>query len=400
MQHFQVVVVGAGPSGAVAAIDLKQKNMQVALVDKADFPRDKICGDGMPLKTIRLLEELGFTEAQLFEKGFHIKGMVVYSPQGYQTPLGGLTGSSASKSGCIPRKYFDALLFRKAQQMADKTFNGWRLQKLIRHNAHWMLILKNTQNSTETRISADLVIGADGAYSQVARDARLLQEDRSQTYDGMRLYYLGEHFEPLVHIFYDARLLPGYLWIFPVSRQVVNVGLMIKRKKGKPISALFNEVLESNELVKNILKNARPLNTAQGALLPLGSIPGERISDAVILIGDAAAFINPLTGGGIYNGILSARQAASVAASAFERGDFSKQSLSAYENWWRRELLPGFEYAAWLQKKMATERFAKRFLRKTAHNRYYARFFFLLYGRSLPKHRLLNPLFWLRVFTG
>lgn len=400
MLHFKVVVVGAGPAGSTAALYLKKANIQTALIDKANFPRDKACGDGMPMKIVNLLEELGFREDELFSAGYKIKGMVVYSPQGNETRLGDPQDSGESKNGCIPRAHFDNLLFQKARRAADKTFAGYRLNNLRRERDKWYLDLKERQSSETLSLSADVVIGADGAHSLVAARAGLLQSDRSQTFDGLRRYYTGPDFEPMVHIFYDRRLLPGYLWIFPVAKNRVNVGLMTRRSKDRNLQRLFDEVLKDNMQVRKILRGARPDSPLRGALLALGNMPGERIADGLLLIGDAAAFINPVTGGGIYSAILSSREAARVAGKALSGGSVQKKDLQAYEDWWRKNILPGFLYAAWLKRRFESQRFTRWFLKKTARNRLFRNFFFMLYGRSLPKHSLINPLFWLRVFLA
>lgn len=399
MQHFKVAIVGAGPAGSAATLYLKKEGIDCALIDKAKFPRDKACGDGMPMKTVTLLQELGFSEQELFRQGYQIKGMAVYSPQGYKTQIGGVD-QKGTKSGCIPRLYFDNLLFQKAQAAAQKCFSGFRLVNMKRESEKWLLTLNNLQKNERLLISADVVIGADGAHSLVGRKAGLLQENRSQVFDGLRRYYKGGPFAPVVHIIYDRKLLPGYLWIFPVAADRVNVGIMTRRRKEQNLRQIFTDVMENNEQVKKILKGVTADGPLRGALLPLGNIPGERIADGVLLTGDAAAFINPVTGGGIYAAILSAREAARIITVALESGNVQKEALMGYENWWRHEILPGFEYAARLKKKLQSERFASWFLRKSSHNRLYRNFFFMLYGRSLPKRSLLNPLFWMKVILA
>ena len=399
MQHFKVAIVGAGPAGSAAALYLKKEGIDCALIDKACFPRDKACGDGIPMKTVHLLEELGFSEREIFARGYKIKGMAVYSPLGDKTQIGGVDEAD-TKSGCIPRIDFDNLLFQKARAAAKQSFCGFRLKNMQRRDGRWHLSLYNSREKERLDISADVLIGADGAHSVVARQAGLLQEDRVHSFDGLRRYYSGGPFEPVVHIIYDRRLLPGYLWIFPVSEQRVNVGLMTLRKKGQNLQIILEDVLKNNARVKEILGEARAEGPARGALLPLGSIPGERISDGLLLTGDAAAFINPVTGGGIYTAILSAREASRVVSRALPAGRTQKENLKDYEYWWRKEILPGFEYGARLKKRLQSERFAAWFLRKASRNRLYRNFFFLLYGRSLPRRTLLNPLFWVKVILA
>lgn len=399
--HYQVVIVGAGPAGSAAAIQFKQKKIRTALIDKAVFPRDKVCGDGIPLKTFKLLSELGFSEAELFRGGRLIKRMYVYSPAGDKTIIGGLQPDAGTKSGCIPRFFFDNMLFQKAAGMADAAFIGYKLILFNREGDCWRLTIKNAVSGEEKHLSADLLIGADGGNSMVARQSGLLAPDEKYRFDGLRIYYTGKKFEPAVHLFYDKLTLPGYVWIFPVAEERANVGIMINRRhkheSGKTIRQIFEEVLATNLQIREVLDGAQPMDKTRGAPLPLGVTRGERIADGLLLIGDAAAFINPISGGGIYFALLSAKMAAECGFAAFNAGGVSKNNLLPYEHWWRKSILPGFLYSDHLKKWFGSERFVNWFLRNTSRNRAFANFFIMVYGQPLAKFTFLNPLFWMRI---
>ncbi len=398
----QVAVVGAGPAGAAAAIHLKRRHLRVALIDKAAFPRDKVCGDGIPLKTFHLLQELGFDEQVLFSNGYKINHLHVYAPDHRKVSYGKLKPDASTKSGCIPRLYFDDVLFQKAKSMADAVLLRHKVLDIGLEKGRRIIRIKNLQNGQIKKIVCDLVIAADGSKSLIAHKIGLLNNSSTHFFDGLRLYYEGGRFEPAIHLFYDKRTLPGYVWIFPVSKTKANVGIMIDKRTAKRnkknIREIFLEVLETNPAVKNVLKNSRPFDKIKGAPLALGTLPGRRIAEGLILIGDAAAFINPITGGGIYYGILSAKQAVEVGSRAIEKQDMSLNALMPYEKWWRKEILPGFVYSQWLKKRFASERFSAWFLSLAARFRPFANFFIFVYGRPLPKGVFWNPLFWLKVF--
>ncbi len=399
---FPVVIVGAGPAGSAAAIYFQREGVAPLLVDRARFPRDKVCGDGIPLKTFNLLTDLGFDETELFQHGYRIRQLNLYSPDHKLTRFGNLKPDASTKSGCIPRYVFDQLLFERARQAADAVWQEHRFLSYERQENGELLVTFQDLTTGDTRfVRTRLLIGADGGKSRVAQVAGLLTKNRDYRFDGLRQYFRGKPFEPTVYLIYDERTLPGYVWIFPVAEDRANVGIMtdrsVRQRYGKTIREVFQEVLATNPVVQEILDGAEPEGDIRGAPLPLGSLPGPRTTDGVMLIGDAAAFINPITGGGIYFAILSARHAARIGAAAVKQGNTSRQALAAYERWWRQTILPGFEYAEKMRHYFRNTRLVRWFLNKSSQYRVVANFFFAIYGRPLPRRVFWNPLFWLKI---
>ncbi|RMH61309.1 MAG: NAD(P)/FAD-dependent oxidoreductase [Calditrichaeota bacterium] len=403
--NVDVAIVGAGPAGSAAALSCHKHGLSVALIDKAVFPRDKVCGDGIPLKTFKLLEELGFNEQDLFKDGFKINRLKVYGPDHHVTTYGGLTPDASTKSGCIPRKAFDNALYRRAAAICRYNLTGYKLEAIENGANIQTLRVRSLKTKSEQTVVARAVIAADGANSYTARLLKLLKRDQAHHFDGLRWYFKGKRFDSSVHLFYDKRTLPGYVWVFPVARDMANVGIMINKKHkkntGATIRDIFIDVLESNPRLKAVLNGAEPLDEIKGAPLPLGTLPGSRITDGVVLVGDAAAFINPVTGGGIYFAILSAMKAADILAELLGKNvPVSKQNLQQYEHWWRQTIFPGFFYSDRLKKKLDSERFARLFFWLSSRFKPVANYFIMVYGRPLPKGALRHPFFWLRVLMG
>ena len=399
--HYQVAIVGAGPAGAAAAIYCKKYNLEVLLIDKKNFPRDKTCGDGIPLKTFSLLEELGLDREDLIKGGYKIQQMNVYSPDNSQISYGDVDSDTGTKSGCIPRMFFDNVLFEKASSITDKVLTGYKVTGVSSAGKRRKIKLRQISGNEEIEIEADLIIAADGAKSTVANKIGMLASDNDHYFDGLRVYYEGGSFDPALHIFYDHRTLPGYIWIFPISKDRANVGIMMNKRinlqEGENIRKTFLEVLDTNPVISEILKEAKPAGKIEGAPLPLGTLPGPRIADNIIFIGDAAAFIHPITGGGIYYGILSAKYAAKYGVQAIYDGDLSAKSLKNYEKWWRKEILPGFQYAHYLKRLFNSEKFLNWYINKAVNRRSLYNLFLMVYGSPLPKYIFWNPKFWFRV---
>ncbi len=400
--NVDVAIIGAGPAGSTAALSCHKHGLSVALVDKAEFPRDKVCGDGIPLKTFKLLEQLGFNEDELFTKGYKINRLKVYGPEHQVTEYGSLTADASTKSGCIPRYEFDNALFLKAEAISDFVFTGHKLTSLQNGTDVQKIEIQELKSGDVRNIEARLILAADGANSYCARLLNLAKRDQAHHFDGLRWYFKGKKFDSIVHLFYDSRTLPGYVWVFPVADDMANVGIMINKKykksDGKNIRDIFLDVLNTNPGLKKLLDGAEPVGNIKGAPLPLGTLPGSRITDGAVLIGDAAAFINPVTGGGIYFAILSAMKAADIAVGLIGENQLAtKKNLSGYEKWWRKTILPGFVYSEWLKNKFESEKFASRFFRWSSRYKPVANFFIMVYGRPLPEKAFKKPWFWLKV---
>ena len=402
--EYQIAVVGAGPAGSVATICCKKNDLKVVLIDKAEFPRDKVCGDGIPLKTFNLLQKLGFNEVDLFQDGYKISQLKVYSPEYKTIVFGNMKADASTKSGCIPRKDFDNKLFKKAADSADKVLTGHKVINIENLADKKKITLKQISNGELKEVIVNAVIAADGANSVIAKMTGLLKRDEEHYFDGLRWYYEGKKFDSAVHLFYDKHTLPGYVWVFPVAEDRANVGIMINKKykesSGRTIKDIFIDVLENNTNLKEVLHGAHPIDNIKGAPLPLGTLPGSRITDGIILVGDAAAFINPVTGGGIYFAVLSAMKAVDVLKKAITQADVSVHGIKEYEQWWQNEILPGFQYSALLKKWFDSEKFTTWFLNTASWFKPFANFFIMVYGRPLPKKTFLNPLFWIKVIIG
>ncbi len=396
LQNKTVAVVGAGPAGSAAAIRCAILGCRVLLIDKERFPRDKACGDGIPAKVLKLLSALHIPQKEVAALGFPIYGMTLHGPSAQEINLGSPQASARASSFCIPRKIFDHFLFEKARARADRVYSGRKVKNAEWNGKRWLLTFADDSGE---KPEADLLIAADGATSLLARKILGLSTGETHRFWGIRQYFRGGPFPPMVRIIYDRRLLPGYFWIFPVAENRANVGMMVPRSALEKLSIreLFLQVGESNPQVRKYLQGAVPEGAAKGAPLPLGSLPGARVREGFLAIGDAAALVNPVTGGGIFTAMLSGIKAAEIAARALSQETRSFEILMEYERWRRRELQPGFTAAQLLARRLSDFSRADALFNRMQKYGLLRNLFFALYGQPLPRFFYLRPGFWARV---
>lgn len=331
-REFDVLIVGAGPAGAACAIQLGQSGLSVGLFDKAIFPRDKICGDALSVDVVNQLELLSPVLSSSF-RDFPSKastpGIRIYSPDRAHIDI---SISIDGKCGYLSRRVdFDQLLVQHAKQFPNvHLFENCAVQKVIKHPD--CITLETPQGIFKGQIA----VGADGAYSVLSRHLGTIKTERKHYSAGLRVYYEGVTLDSNfieLHFFQEA--LPGYVWIFPLPDHQANVGIGVLSSvvaKGKiNLKETLQRIISTDPLLKERFKNARPLESVKGHGLPLGSKKRVLSGDRILLVGDAASLIDPLTGEGIANAIRSGRISAEHIRHCFNKGDFSKSFNASYD---------------------------------------------------------------------
>jgi geranylgeranyl reductase family protein len=334
-----VIVVGAGPAGATAACDLARRNRRVVLVDREAFPRVKTCGDGVPPGSIEILNQLGLGDA-LGDAGFYpIGGIRIGSPAGITWEATFRPKRPGLRFVVAPRERFDAIIQRGAVDNGAE-FVRADVRDLIVEGGAVKGILAGIDGTT-VQLRSRVVIGADGATSVVRRrlkpGGKLPPERRAVAIRG---YVDGiETLPHKVEFYFTRALRPGYGWIFPVGPDRANVGVYTRvdrlKQGGAGLEALLNDFLRTNA-VRDRLHPGYNKTMVSAWQLPCGADrPESNVFDGALLVGDAAALVDPLTGEGIHNALVSARIAADVVDEALDSQDCSSRALSAYDR--RRE---------------------------------------------------------------
>ncbi len=338
--EHDVIVVGAGPAGSTTAIFLAQQGYDVLLLDRHQFPRDKTCGDAVPAGAIEILNRLGMQDkiAASVERGelYPLEGMRLVSPKGYELDASFRKGREGSDSYVAPRIYFDTLIQQHAID-SGATFKQMPVLGPLLENGR-VIGVKAKSNGSVQEIRSQVVIGADGVTSSITRALRPKPKQHKDAHRAVALRAYIEDIEELpgqVEFYMYDEILPGYAWIFPTGNGQANIGLGMRLDKFRAKKQSLEEMLTAFLEIPNIkkrLKHGGKLRDVATWQLNFGSQKQlQHVYDGALLVGDAAGFINPLTGGGIHNALISAKFAAWTVHEAMQKGNTSRQAMKVYE---------------------------------------------------------------------
>lgn len=341
MSEYDAIVIGGGPGGATAAYYLARAGVKVVVLDKKQFPRAKVCGDGLTPRAVKALRDLGLAE-QI--SGYHrANGLRVYA--GKQSMVLGFPQTSRwDDFGLVrPRKELDWTIaqaamaegaeYRMSTEAVAPVMDGTRLA-----GVRWVRREKaeggGVTKAEEGELLAPFTVIADGSSSSFGKQLGLARRERYPLGLAIRTYYTssGENdglFESWLELEKDGKLLPGYGWIFPVGEGVVNVGVGIVAWPNGSGGRVAGDV-KLNDLQRAFV-DMLPRHygiTHEGQLEPfmsgrlhLGWTVIRPYGDGYVLIGDAAGLVNPFTGEGIAYAMETGKLAAGFVAEAVATGD-------------------------------------------------------------------------------
>ena len=348
-----VIVVGAGPGGATAAMTLAQKGYDVLLLDRQAFPRDKVCGDAVPAGALDLLYALGMEEKIRAANFYRIDKIRLVSPKGYAMDGDLQEEHHRAHSVIVPRLKFDALLQEHAVDSGAEFCQAHVKEPIV--EAGQVKGVRARVNGSVEEFRSKVVIAADGVTSAVARAIR--PDTHVDGHRAVALRAYTDDIEELPHeveFYLYEEILPGYAWIFPLGEGRANVGLGMRldkfRDEGHNLKELLHRFVEMPEIKKRVRNGGNLYGVATWQLNFGSQKDVRRAYDGALLVGDAAGFINPLTGGGILNAITSAWLAADTVNQAFLKDDFSRVTLSTYERYCEVQLWPSLRRSYVLQR--------------------------------------------------
>ncbi|MEJ7799315.1 MAG: geranylgeranyl reductase family protein [Ilumatobacter sp.] len=303
-----VLVVGAGPAGTAAAITLQRAGRSVLVIDKARFPRDKCCGDGLTTLALRELEALGLDPATVGD-WFDVHSAWLRSPSGreIEVPLPD-TGLYAAVA---PRASLDASLVELARDVGVDVLDGHGFDSIDASHHDHLDVAVDGVGTIRTRY----VIGADGMWSPTRKALGATMTGYRGEWHAFRQYasnVTGPAADRLI-VWFEADLLPGYAWSFPLPGKRVNIGFGVLRDGGRRVSdmaTLWRDLLDRPHVVAALGAGFEMEGRHTAWPIPARVDELSLTRGRVLFAGDAAAATDVLTGEGIGQALLTGRLAA------------------------------------------------------------------------------------------
>ena len=400
---YDVIIVGAGPAGTTAALYAHRLELKCILLDKAVFPRDKICGDALSGKSVRIMRELDILDELDNLDGSEINRITFGSPKNIQFDVnlkGTQNNDQITKGFVIPREIFDNYLFEKANAVAD-TRQGFSVKDLIFENNYVVGVKGKTRSGKEEEFCAPVVMGCDGSNSIVARKLGLYEMEMDHTSVAVRCYYEGvKGLTDQIELHYVKEVNPGYFWLFPAGDGRANIGIGLSKsdmkKENRTLRQIMDEVTQT-EYFKEQFADAKQLERPVGWNLPLGSIHRKNHGNGFMLLGDAAGLVDPFTGEGIGNAMVSGQYAMEVAAKSKLSGDFSEKAFAEYDELLWREIGKELRTSTKLQS-LARSKFLLNFvINRASRNEEVQNIISGMLANEIPKDELSSPLFYFKI---
>ncbi|RMG78072.1 MAG: geranylgeranyl reductase family protein [Bacteroidetes bacterium] len=409
MIKTKVCIVGAGPAGAATALRLSYLGIPSVLVDKAVFPRDKVCGDAISGKVTTLLNRLDPAILKRFcaipAAGADIWGIRFVAPNYKSLDVPFYTTYDRrfeSAPGYVSKRMdFDHFLIQEVKRRPDIDLHeGVSIQRYEKTESGFRVFDKSGQFAVE----AHLLIVADGAHSAFARHYAGLDKDPKHHAAAVRAYYKnieGLHPDNFLELHYIQDIQPGYFWIFPLPNGYANVGVGMRSdyigKYKVKLKSMLTDIIQTHPLFKERFKNATLESKIQGFPLPLGSKKRRLSGDHFMLVGDAGHLVDPFSGEGIGNGMYSGFIAAELAEKCFEQNDFSANFMRAYDERVARVLGKEMQLSYALQRLLRYPWLSNKVANFVVNNEHLIHTISKMYTDFHLRKQLLNPLFWVRL---
>ena len=309
--YCDVLIVGAGPAGVAAALTLVASGKDVLIIDKAMFPRDKCCGDGLTTGALRLLEMLGFDPSTV--PNYQVcKEVSLRSPSGREIQLD-LPNNRDSRAGqfaaIAPRIELDNALVQHARASGVRIVENCAFISVARQNSQEIIV--NTDSPSDFKeITAKFLIAADGMWSPVRKSLGAAQNSYLGEWHAFRQYVsnVTGPASKRLFVWFEQDLLPGYAWSFPLPNGRVNIGFGILRGSNytvQQMKALWVELLTRPHIASALGKDATLEGRHTAWPIPARITSAKLFSGRTLFIGDAVCVADTMTGEGIGQALLT-----------------------------------------------------------------------------------------------
>jgi geranylgeranyl reductase family protein len=398
---LDLLVVGAGPAGVAAGIEARRLGVEALVVDKATFPRDKTCGDGLTAGALRLLDGVGF-DVRTLPSWEAVTDTVIVSPTGreVEVPL----PPDGAYAGVVPRAELDAALVEHARTRGVEVREGTAVTRLHDDGDEVAATFADGRD-----VRARFVIAADGHWSPVRRmvdgddghdgrdRGRPLGRPIGTSWHAFRQYFSGVD-DRRLWVLFEEDLLPGYAWVFPVGDGRANVGFGVLKTdddstNGKALAAQWRGLADRPSLRRALGPRARPEGTVRAWPIPAAYDRDRLTRGRVLFVGDAGNVVDPMTG----EGIAQALESGTLAARAIATSPTDHDAVAAcYAESIDRALGADLRFAALLQHVLRIPLGARAAIRAASLTPWTRRNFARWMWEDYPRALLLTPRRWHR----
>ncbi len=343
---YDVCIVGAGPAGSTAAIYIATQGKSVLLLEKEKFPRDKICGDAFTIRAQKHLEKFGILQ-EIVEnnKGKYAKSGGFVSPSGISFID---TGSNSDRPlvMSIKRIIADEMLAKKARRAGVNLVEKYEATnpKFMESSKLWQI---NCRDKDKPQYRARILIAADGANSFIARSLGIVKNNPGAICSRSYIESGSHEFPYDGVVFYPKKLLPGYCALFREANDDLVFCCYITpggKHSINELKTVHYSVLETDPFVSEALGPSPKKEKMKSAPLRPGGVE-KSYGDNLLIIGDAAGHIDPLTGQGIQYAMDAAYIASVAVDKAFKRNNFSSDFFKGYHSVCMKLFGKGFKWS-------------------------------------------------------
>ena len=325
MSRYDVIVVGAGPGGAAAAYFLSKNGANVLLLDKAKFPRDKTCGDALSPRALIVIRKMGVLR-EVEDRGYVTDSILFIAPNSKKVATSLSPVNSVPRKIVIIRRYIlDHILCRTAIKQGAELHEGIKVLNIENDEAGVSVTGKS--NGRNVKYFGRAVIIATGASTNLLLKTGIIKKQPEVMFATRGYYENIDLLDKEIQFIYSDISLPGYGWIFPTSDNSANIGagfFKSRNRRNSPNTSMgvFTQLINSPRLRK-LLATANRVGKIQGFPLRIDFPNSKTYAKNMIVVGEAAGLVNPLTGEGIDYSLESGQIAAEELTSSLSNGDFT-----------------------------------------------------------------------------
>ena len=399
MPDAQVIVVGGGPSGSSVAFFLARAGVDVLLLDRAHFPRDKTCSEYMSPQASRILSEMSALEAVENSGAAKLAGMRVHAPNGAT-----IEGEFAANHGfrgfsdrglAVRRTILDKILLDRAKAAGARVEEGTRVTDMVRGNHGRIVgVVSSATGGPPTERRANLVIGADGLRSVVGRRLGLIRKPGWPRRIALVTHFSGvEGIRDFGEMYVDRE---GYCGLADVGGGLTNVAVVVPVSRAPEVAVDRTEFFESwiaeRPQIAAMFTRATRVDPVR-ATGPFATTAKRGWSPGAALVGDAAEFFDPFTGEGIYTALRGGELLAGFAADAVSHTvpDRADNAMRAYESARRSEFSGKWKVERLVGAAVAFPALINRAATVLSRRRDLADLLVGVVGDFVPAHQVLRP---------